>query len=278
MTHPLSILGISGSLRHDSYNTALLRAAARLLPDRVAFSMAQIGELPLYNRDVEVLGFPPAVIRLREQMADADGLLFGSPEYNWSITGALKNAIDWASRGPQSPLDYMPAAIVGGGGRSGGARSQAHLRDVLAHNRAQVLEEPEVLVPRVWEAFADGALVDEKVWADMRALVVAFVAHVERDMVHRPSVVVLGRHGDTMARTIHLLAADYRVRGALTDAAAIQLIDQTRPAAVVVGGGVERSSREAVAAHAAQSLSSATLVDVVGPDTIKDVLAAALSS
>lgn len=276
MTRSLSILGISGSLRRGSYNTALLRAAGSLLPGHVSFSIADIGDLPLYNRDVEARGFPPPVLRLREQMAQADGFLFASPEYNWSITGALKNAVDWASRPPQSPLDYAPAAILGGGGRSGAARSQAHLREVLAHNRAQVLEEPEVLVPRVWEAFSEGVLTADRVWADMRAFVAAFVAHIERDHTHRPAIVVLGRHEDIMARTIHHLVADYRVRGALTDAAAIHLIDERRPVAVVIGGGVERASRDAVAGHAAATVPGAAVVDVTGPDTIADRLAAAL--
>jgi chromate reductase len=272
----LSILGISGSLRRDSYNTALLRATRTLLPDIVSFSVGDIGDLPLYNPDVEVQGFPPAVVGLREQLLSADGVLFASPEYNWSITGALKNAIDWASRPPQSPLDHVPAAIISGGGRSGGARSQAHLREVLAHNRAQVLEEPEVLVPRVWEAFTDGILTSERVWDDLRALAGAFVEHIVRDHAHRPSVVVLGRRGDVMARTLHLIAGDYRVRGVLTDEDAMRLIAERNPAAVVIGGGVERASRDAVAAHAALVAPGAAVVDVAGPDSIADRLAEAL--
>lgn len=276
MSGPLSILGISGSLRRDSYNTALLRAARTLLPEQVTFSTAEIGDLPLYNRDVEVRGFPPAVQRLRRAMQEADGILVATPEYNWSITGALKNAIDWASRPPQAPLDYIPAALISGGGRSGGARSQAHLREVLAHNRTQVLEEPEVLVPRVWEAFTDGVLTSEQVWDDLRALVGAFIDQIDRDRAQRPTVVVLGRYGDIMARTLHLLAADYRAHGALTDAEAIRLIDERQPAAIVVGGGVERASRDAVAAHAAAAVPAAAVVDVIGPDTIAARLAAAL--
>ena len=103
----INILGISGSLRRDSLNRALLRAAGSLLPSGADLEVADISDLPLYNWDVEQeLGFPEPVIRFRSQIAAADGLLISTPEYNNSIPGPLKNALDWASRGGQdSPLN-----------------------------------------------------------------------------------------------------------------------------------------------------------------------------
>jgi len=117
-------LGISGSLRKGSYNTAALRAALELLPDGMTLDIADISELPLYNDDVRQAGFPPAVKRLREQIAAADALLFATPEYNYSISGVLKNAIDWASRPPDAPVLGKPCGIMGAsGGLWGTARA-----------------------------------------------------------------------------------------------------------------------------------------------------------
>ena len=103
MHHPIRILGISGSLRTKSYNTALLGAVAEAMPPSMSVRIVDIGDLPLYNRDVEVQGLPGPVSRLRSELSDADAVLFACPEYNWSVTGALKNAIDWLSRNPASP-------------------------------------------------------------------------------------------------------------------------------------------------------------------------------
>jgi chromate reductase len=98
----LRVLGISGSLRKGSFNTAALRAALELAPAGVVIDEAEIGDLPLYNDDVRLAGYPPSVARFRAQVADADAVLFVTPEYNYSISGVLKNAIDWASRPPNS--------------------------------------------------------------------------------------------------------------------------------------------------------------------------------
>lgn len=144
------MLGISGSLRRGSYNTQLLQVAAEVAPKGVTVELADISDLPLYNADIErERGLPEAVQRLRIQISEADGALFATPEYNYSITGAMKNAIDWASRRP-SPLDDQPAAITGTGGRSGTARAQRHLRDILKHNHVQVVSRPEVALPGPW--------------------------------------------------------------------------------------------------------------------------------
>ena len=117
----VNILGIPGSLRRDSLNRSLLRAASRLLPEAATLEIADISDLPLYNWDVEQQsGFPKSVQRFRDQIAAADGLLFATPEYNYSMPGALKNALDWASRGGDAaPLNHKPAAIMGAAGRLG---------------------------------------------------------------------------------------------------------------------------------------------------------------
>ncbi len=167
----IKILGISGSLRRDSYNTALLRVARELVPPHVEMELADISQFPIYNSDLEKMhGFPEPVEVFRNQIESADALLFATPEYNWSVTGALKNAIDWASRSP-SPMNEMPAAIMGAGGRSGTARSQGHLRDILAHNRLRLVADPEVMVAGVWDKFVDGTLIDEDTRASVSKLV-----------------------------------------------------------------------------------------------------------
>lgn len=147
------ILGISGSLRQRSYNTALLREAGRLAPEGVTVDLADLAGIPLYNGDTEAAsGYPAAVEGLRESIRSADAILISTPEYNFSVTGVLKNALDWASRGSDSPLNEKIAAVMGAGGRFGTARAQLHLREILMHNRVLVLPR-ELLVSRAWEQF-----------------------------------------------------------------------------------------------------------------------------
>ncbi len=173
------VLGVSGSLRVDSYNTKLLRVAAEVAPDDMNVEIADISDLPIYNADIERDGgFPEPVEHFRAQLEGADGILFATPEYNYSVTGALKNAIDWASRRP-SPLDFKPAAILGAGGGSGTARAQRHLREILKHNDLRVVTEPEVLVARARRYFSDGELTDTGVREEIRALLEALLETLE---------------------------------------------------------------------------------------------------
>ncbi|MGH6611460.1 MAG: NADPH-dependent FMN reductase, partial [Burkholderiaceae bacterium] len=157
------ILGISGSLRSGSYNTALLRAALEAVPDGTQMELARIDDFPLYNEDVRQAGFPPPVQRLREQIARADALLIVTPEYNYSIPGVLKNAIDWASRPPDQPFNEKPIALMGASpGMLGSARAQYHLRQCFVFLNAFVLNQPEVMVAKANERFdQEGRLTDE---------------------------------------------------------------------------------------------------------------------
>jgi chromate reductase, NAD(P)H dehydrogenase (quinone) len=175
---PIRLLGLSGSLRRASANTAALRVAAELAPDGVDVLLHPLDDVPLYNGDVEARdGFPASVSALRRAVARADGLLLASPEYNWSTTAVLKNAIDWASRGPESPLDHKPTALLSAAGGSGGRRAQAHLRDILAHNEVDVLDEA-VQIARGTRHLADGELATPEHRQAIAALVAALAERV----------------------------------------------------------------------------------------------------
>jgi chromate reductase, NAD(P)H dehydrogenase (quinone) len=177
----LHVLGISGSLRRASYNTALLRAAAELMPPGMTLEIFDLAPLPLFNEDTEK-PFPAAVADFRTRLAQADALLIATPEYNSSISGALKNAIDWASRSPQQPLNGRPVAIMGAStGNFGTVRAQLHLRQILTHIGALPLGKPEVLVARAEQAFdAEGRLVDVAARGFLRDLLAALGKWIER--------------------------------------------------------------------------------------------------
>ena len=166
MTEPraLQVLALPGSLRAGSYNRRLLEAAGELAPPGVSVDIYALESLPLYNRDVEAAGDPPAVAHLKEAISASDAVLVATPEYNAGTTGVLKNAIDWASRPPgESVLGNKPVAILGGGGRGGTRRAQAQIRAALEHPGARVLDEPEVAVARVRNKFdAEGKLTDAR--------------------------------------------------------------------------------------------------------------------
>ena len=152
----MRVLGISGSLRQDSHNTELLRAAATLLPSGVEFELYDgLRDIPPYDSDFE--GEPPAsVVRLRERIAQADAVLFATPEYNHSIPGALKNALDWVSRPlATNTMRNKPAAVIGAStGMFGAVWAQAELRKVLGALGARVIDR-EVPVPIADEIVRD---------------------------------------------------------------------------------------------------------------------------
>ena len=178
----MNVIGISGSLRKGSFNTAALRAAQGLAPEGMTIEVAQIGDLPLYNDDVRAAGFPPPAERLRAQLAAADAILLVTPEYNYSISGVLKNAIDWASRPPNQPFEAKPVAIMGASpGLFGSARAQYHLRQMLIFLNAMPLNRPEVMIGQAQNKFdADGNLTDEPTREFIRKLLVALRDWTER--------------------------------------------------------------------------------------------------
>jgi chromate reductase len=163
MASSIRVLGISGSLRKGSYNTGLLRAAGELLPDGMTLDTFDLSDIPLYNEDVRAQGYPPPVEELRSRIAGADALLIATPEYNYSIPGVLKNAIDWASRPPNQPMHGKPVAIMGATpGNGGTGRAQMALRQVFVFVNLIPVNKPEVLVGRANEKFdAEGRLTDE---------------------------------------------------------------------------------------------------------------------
>lgn len=172
--HRVRIAGISGSLRNGSYNTMLLKAAQGVLPDGASLEIVGIGNLPLYNEDDRVSGPPEAVRRFKERLSDLDAILFAVPEYNYSFTGVLKNAIDWASRPTDtSPLSGKPVAIMGASlGAFGTVRAQLHLRQVCVFCDMLPINKPEILVREPEKKFAqDGRLVDGPTEELLRQLV-----------------------------------------------------------------------------------------------------------
>lgn len=160
---PIRVLGISGSLRNGSFNTALLRAAVELAPAGMTIELASLRDIPLYDEDLRSEGVPPSVQLLRDQVAAADAIVIASPEYNYSVPGVLKNAIDWVSRPPAQPLADKPLAIMGASsGSSGTMRAQYHLRQIAVFLDMHLLNKPEVFVRSAAERFdADGHLTDE---------------------------------------------------------------------------------------------------------------------
>lgn len=150
------VLGIAGSLRSDSYNRRLLEAATEALPD-ADWQIARLRGIPPYDADIEARGMPPAVANLKSQVADADAIVIATPEYNHSIPGVLKNAIDWASRpAMRSPFVGKSVLMIGAStGRGGARRALDHLRQVLESMDAQPL--PEVVsVAAARDRFVNG--------------------------------------------------------------------------------------------------------------------------
>lgn len=179
----IHLLGISGSLRTKSNNTGLLRTAEDLLPKGMTLEIYDISNIPLYNHDLEADGEPAAVKDFKARITHADALLIATPEYNHSIPGVLKNALDWASRPyRRSPLNQKTLGIMGAAGRSGSINAQDHLRQIAAGMDMLVLEEPEVVVHRAWEKFdADGNLIDENTRKQVKDFLEALAVRVRSE-------------------------------------------------------------------------------------------------
>lgn len=163
MADSVRVLGLCGSLRKGSYNRMALRAAEEVQPDGMTLRVHDLADIPFYNADVEKEGWPAPVKALRDEAAAAHALLFATPEYNHSMTGILKNAIDWMSRPPQQPLDGKPCAMFGAStSLMGTVRSQLHLRHVCIFTNMHPVNKPEVMITSADKKFdADGRLTDE---------------------------------------------------------------------------------------------------------------------
>jgi chromate reductase len=164
MSKVITILGFAGSLRKASYNRALLRAAVELAPKNVKVEVFDLDGIPLFNQDLEQQ-LPEKVKTFKAKIRAADAILIATPEYNYSIPGVLKNAIDWASRPyPDNAFDDKPVAIMGASiGMLGTARAQYHLRQCFVFLNMYPLNKPEVMVPYAPQKFDEsGRLTDEE--------------------------------------------------------------------------------------------------------------------
>jgi chromate reductase len=165
----LKVLGISGSLRKGSFNTALLRAAQELAPNGMEITIFDLADIPLYNGDVEAAGDPEPVAALKSAIRNADAVLFATPEYNYSISGVLKNAIDWASRDRSAgSLQGKPVAMIGAGG----------------------MAKPGVLVTFPWQKFDEvGRLIDQDIRTFLHRHLDSFAQWIQRVGTPREALV-----------------------------------------------------------------------------------------
>lgn len=276
---PIAVLGISGSLRRGSYNTAALRAAGELMPDDMTLELADISDLPVYNADDErASGFPDPVQRLRRQVATADALLIATPEYNYSVSGALKNAIDWLSRPPDPPINLMPTAILGVGGRLGTARAQLHMRDIARHNDLRLVQKPEVLIAGGWDKFDDDLrLTDERSRDQIRRLVLALRGLTMRIHATRRRVLLVGRDQQALrTTTTQLRELGYEPVAVTDDDSAMELIDPGQFSAMVLADGIEPEARVTLRRFAAEMAPDMAVAELDDPGRALEVLEALL--
>lgn len=172
----VKILGFGGSLRQGSFSRTLLEAGLELCPKDAEYEVyTKLSEIPPFNQDLEQ-DMPEVVLDLKKKIKAADAILISTPEYNYSIPGYLKNAIDWASRPyGQSAWDGKPVAIISHGGMVGGSRSQYHLRQVFVFLNMHPLNKPEVMVPGASEKIKDGKLIDDHTREKIRELMTELV-------------------------------------------------------------------------------------------------------
>jgi chromate reductase len=189
MSEPsIKLVAFCGSLRRASLNRIALAAFAERLPAGTSLSTIEIGDWPLYDADVQAKGVPAAVEAAQQAMLAADGIVLASPEYNYSISGVLKNAIDWLSRTTPQPFAGKPIALFGASmGLLGTARAQYHLRQMMVFLDGRPLNKPEVMIAQAHTKVADGKLTDEatgKLLADLGAALVLAIRHARAAAMH----------------------------------------------------------------------------------------------
>jgi chromate reductase len=162
-SYPIRLLGISGSLRRASNNTAVLHSLATLVAGKAELVVHPLNDIPLYDGDLDTQTPPAAVRALKQAIAEADGIVVCSPEYNYGMSGVLKNAIDWASRpGFKSPLKGKPVLVMTSSpGAVGGARAHCQIREAFSATLSRVVARPQVTIAGVAQKLVDGRLVDE---------------------------------------------------------------------------------------------------------------------
>jgi chromate reductase, NAD(P)H dehydrogenase (quinone) len=182
MNSQLQVLGIAGSIRQASYNRGVLRAAAELMPEGASLEIFDIADIPMFNQDEDQN--PPAIVtEFKQKIRGADAILISTPEYNYSIPGVLKNAIDWASRPyGDSAWNGKPAAIMGASvGNIATARAQYHLRQIMVFLNMFPINQPEVMIGTAGERFdSDGNLTDENTRNHVRKQLEALIAWTRR--------------------------------------------------------------------------------------------------
>jgi chromate reductase, NAD(P)H dehydrogenase (quinone) len=184
----IKILGVCGSLRKASLSMAALRACKDMMPAGTSLSIANIGDIPMYNQDVFDAGLPEGAKRFHAEIAAADGVLFATPEYNFSVTPVLKNAIDWVSKMPNQPFNNKPIAIFSASqGPLGGGRVQYEMRKILVQLWGLVLPRPEVFIGAAQTKFdAQGKLTDETTRKFLGELLAGFKTWIERMDAAKP--------------------------------------------------------------------------------------------
>lgn len=180
MEKKVKILGIAGSLRKESYNRGLLKAALEMAPSQCALEVLDLEGIPLYNQDAEN-PLPPSVVHLKAKVRAADAILIATPEYNYSIPGVLKNVLDWGSRPyGDNAWNNKPVAIMGASpSMQGTSRAQYHLRQVFVYLNMHPLNQPEVMVASAQDRFDEkGNLTDPKSRQKVAELLTALIASV----------------------------------------------------------------------------------------------------
>ena len=156
------LVGVAGSLRRDSYSTAILRTLREAMTSEVELVLHPLGDVPLYNQDEDTLTPPPPVSALRDAIARSDGLVIVTPEFNYGLPGVLKNALDWASRpyGAGALLGKPVLTMSASPAFTGGVRAQAQLNETLLATQSRLVVRPQTVIGSVHEKIVDGRLVD----------------------------------------------------------------------------------------------------------------------